>query len=146
MAWPPLCPWSGRCCSCSIQLRRQRHLRESPSGGKRLVDRPPCSLLFIGLTGAVLYMLVRDLHGSIATLSRVAIGTFVLFYGAAEAISGVATETLVRYVSDLPSDEQATAPVWCTLWDDFGTGDLLFLVGSVGWVVAVITALRRTAR
>ena len=67
-------------------------------------------------------MLVRDLHGSIATLSRVAIGTFVLFYGAAEAISGVATGTLVRYVSDLLSDEQATAAgVVQTLWDDFGT-------------------------
>ena len=99
------------------------------------------SLLFIGLTGAVLYMLLRDLRGSIATLGRVAIGTFVLFYGAAEATSGVATGTLVQYVSDLPSDEQATAAgVVQALWDDLISGDLLFLVGSVAWVGAVIAA------
>ena len=44
------------------------------------------TLLFIGLTGAALYLLVRDLPGAAATLSRVAAGMFVLFYGAGEAI------------------------------------------------------------
>jgi hypothetical protein len=36
------------------------------------------------------------------TLARVAAGAFALFYGAAEAIAGIATGTLVRYVFDLP--------------------------------------------
>jgi hypothetical protein len=99
------------------------------------------SLLFIGLTGAVLYLLVRDLHGPLATLAKVAIGAFVLFYGAAEAIAGIATGTLVQHVADLPSDAQAPAAgVVQALWDDFVTGDLLFLVGGVGWVVAVLAA------
>lgn len=50
------------------------------------------------------------------TLARVAIGTFMLFYGA------------------------AAAGAVQTLWDDFVTGDLLFLIGSIAWVVAVIAA------
>lgn len=75
------------------------------------------------------------------TLARVAIGTFMLFYGAAEAIAGIATGTLVQYASDLPPDAQAAAAgAVQTLWDDFVTGDLLFLIGSIAWVVAVIAA------
>jgi hypothetical protein len=35
------------------------------------------SLQFIGLTGAVLSMIVRDLHGPVATLARVGIGAAV---------------------------------------------------------------------
>ncbi len=41
------------------------------------------------------------------TLARVAAGAFALFYGAAEAIAGIATGTLVRYVSDLPPNAHA---------------------------------------
>jgi hypothetical protein len=67
------------------------------------------SLLFIGLTGAVLYLLLRNLRGSVASLGRVAVGAFVLFYGAAEAVSGVATGVLVQHVADLPASEQAPA-------------------------------------
>jgi hypothetical protein len=34
-------------------------------------------LLFIGLIGGALYMLVRDLPGTVARISRLAIGSFV---------------------------------------------------------------------
>lgn len=72
-----------------------------------------------------------------------AIGAFVLFYGAAEAVSGVATGVLVQHVADLPASEQAPAAgVVQALWDEFLTDDLLFLVGSVAWVVAVVAAAR----
>jgi hypothetical protein len=40
------------------------------------------TLIFIGLMGVALYMLVRDLPGRAATISRLAIGPFVLFYAA----------------------------------------------------------------
>jgi hypothetical protein len=39
-------------------------------------------LIFIGLIGVALYMLVRDLPGPAARISRLAIGPFVLLYGA----------------------------------------------------------------
>ena len=38
------------------------------------------TLIFIGLMGVALYMLVRDLPGKAATISRLAIGPFVLLY------------------------------------------------------------------
>jgi hypothetical protein len=47
------------------------------------------------------------------TLARVAIGTFMLFYGAAEAIAGIATGTLVQYASDLPRMRRPRRPVPC---------------------------------
>ena len=37
------------------------------------------TLVFIGLMGVALYLLVRDLPGRAATVSRLAIGPFVLF-------------------------------------------------------------------
>jgi hypothetical protein len=48
------------------------------------------TLLFIGLMGAALFLLVSDLSGLAATVSRVAAGAFVLGYGAGEAILGIA--------------------------------------------------------
>jgi hypothetical protein len=57
----------------------------------------------------------------------VAIGTFVLFYGAAEAIAGIATGPLVQYASDLPPDAQAAAAgAVQILWDDFVTATCCF--------------------
>ena len=46
------------------------------------------TLLFIGLMGAAVFVLVRDLSGPAAQVSRVAAGAYVLFYGAGEAILG----------------------------------------------------------
>ena len=88
-------------------------------------------LLFIGLMGVALYLLVQDLPGRAARISRWAIGPFVLFYAAAEAIGGVATGVLVR------EDEGDGAQA---LWDNFITGDLFFGLGALSWVVASISA------
>ena len=40
------------------------------------------TLVFIGLMGAALYMLVRGMPGTAAKVSRLAIGPFVLLYAA----------------------------------------------------------------
>ena len=62
------------------------------------------TLVFIGLMGLALYMLVRDLPGKAATISRMAIGPFVLFYGAWEAVIGLATGALVQHANDAPAE------------------------------------------
>ena len=49
------------------------------------------TLIFIPLMGVALYMLIRDLPGRAATISRVAIGLFVVFYTAWETVIGLAT-------------------------------------------------------
>jgi hypothetical protein len=48
------------------------------------------TLIFIGLIGLALYLLVRELPGRAARISRLAIGPFVLLYGAWEAVIGLA--------------------------------------------------------
>ena len=48
------------------------------------------TLVFIGLMGLALYLLVRDLPGRAARISRLAIGPFVLFYAAWESVIGLA--------------------------------------------------------
>ena len=54
------------------------------------------TLIFIGLMGAALYLLVRALPGTAAKISRLAIGPFVLLYGAWETSIGLATGALAR--------------------------------------------------
>src|SRR5688572_18812789 len=64
------------------------------------------TLIFIGLMGVALYMLVRDLPGKAARISRLAIGPFVLFYGAWETVIGLATRALVQHANEAPAGER----------------------------------------
>ena len=68
------------------------------------------TLVFIGLMGLALYMLVRDLPGKAAIISRMAIGPFVLFYGAWGAVIGLATGALVQHANDAPAVERPALP------------------------------------
>jgi hypothetical protein len=99
------------------------------------------SLVFLGLMGAALYLLLRDLPGRAAQISRLAIGPFVVFYVAGDAIAGVATGVLVEHANDLPASERAgTADAAQALWDNFITGDLLLGLGAASWIVAAVAA------
>lgn len=99
------------------------------------------SVPFIGLMGAALYLLLRDLPGRAAQIGRLAIGPFVVFYVAADAIAGVATGVLVQHANDLPASEGAGAAEGAqALWDEFITADLFFGIGVVSWVVAALAA------
>ena len=99
------------------------------------------SLVFIGLMGAALYLLVADLPGRAARISRLAIGPFVLFYGAGEAILGVATGVLVEHANNVPAGERpAAADAVTALWDNIISDDLLISIGSVAWIIAAIAA------
>ena len=99
------------------------------------------TLLFIGLMGAALFLLVSDLSGLAATVSRVAAGVFVLGYGAGEAILGIAAGVLVRYANAAPENERAgVAAATQTLWDDMLSADLASTVGAVGWAVGILAA------
>lgn len=89
------------------------------------------TLVFIGLLGAAVFVLLHDRTGPAARVSRVGAGVFVLFYGAGEAILGVAVGVLIRH------GDRAGAQL---LWDDFVTDQLVVTVGAVGWVVAALAA------
>jgi hypothetical protein len=101
------------------------------------------TLLFIGLMGAALILLVSDLPGLAAKISRVAAVAFILCYGAAEAILGIAAGVLVRYANAAPDNERAgVAAAVQRLWNDMLSGDLVAAIGAVGIIAAAI-ALRQ---
>ncbi len=64
------------------------------------------TLVFIGLMGAALYLLVRDMPGTAARISRLAIGPFVVLYAAWEAVIGIAIGTMVQHGNDAPVSQQ----------------------------------------
>ena len=101
------------------------------------------TLVFIGLTGLALYLLVRDLPGRAARISRIAIGPFVLFYAAWESVIGLAIGALVQHGNDAPVRQRpAVADAIQSLGDNVIVGDpgIVAMVGSLSWVVAVIAA------
>jgi hypothetical protein len=101
------------------------------------------TLVFIGLLGLALYLLVRDLPGRAATISRLAIGPFVLFYAAYESVIGLAIGALVQHANDVPVRQRpAVADAIQSLGDNVIVGDpgIVAMVGSLAWIVAVVAA------
>ena len=101
------------------------------------------TLVFIGLMGAALYMLVRDLPGKAATISRLAIGPFVLFYAAWETVIGLAIGVLVEHGNDAPAGQRpAVADAIQSVGGNLIIGDagILLMVGALSWITAVIAA------
>ena len=101
------------------------------------------TLIFIGLMGVALYMLVRGLPGTAARISRVAIGPFVLLYGAWETVIGLAVSALVRHANDAPvSQRPAVSDAIQAVGSDVIVGDpgALVSIGALAWIAAVIAA------
>jgi hypothetical protein len=101
------------------------------------------TLIFIGLMGLALYLLVRDLPGSAAKISRLAIGPFVLLYGAYEAVIGLAVGALVQHGNDAPARQQAAvADAIQSLQGNVIVGDpaVVGSLGALAWIVAVLAA------
>jgi hypothetical protein len=88
------------CCSTGLGLRDEANSWLIAHVG---------SVLFVGLMGAALYLLVRETSGLAARISSPAIGPFVLFYAAGEAIRGVATGVVVEHANDVPAGQREAA-------------------------------------
>jgi hypothetical protein len=101
------------------------------------------TLVFIGLIGLGLYLLVRDMPGRAARISRLAIGPFVLFYAAWESVIGLAIGALVQHGNDAPS---ASRPAVADTIQSLGRqrdrwrSGVVAMVGSLAWIVAVVAA------
>jgi hypothetical protein len=101
------------------------------------------TLVFIGLMGVALYLLVRGLPGRAAQISRLAIGPFVLFYAAWESVIGLAVGVLTQHANDAPARQRpAVADAIQSLGENaiVGEAGVLVSVGAIAWVVAVIAA------
>ena len=88
------------------------------------------TLVFIGLMAAAVYVLVRDLRGTAARVSRLALLPFVLFYAAWEVVIGLATGVLVQHANDSPADERpAVSDAIQSLQDNVIVGDPGIVLG-----------------
>jgi hypothetical protein len=108
-------------------------------------------MLFIPLMAVAVYLLLRGIEGTAASVSRIALVPFVVFYGAYEVLLGVGTGILVDDVNGFAASERAAA---ASLVNEFTDNVLirgfsvLSSLGSVAFITAMIAAgvaLRRQA-
>jgi hypothetical protein len=101
-------------------------------------------LIFIPLMGLAGYLLVSGLTGRAATVSRVGMLLFLVFYTAYEVTVGVGTGILVDYANGLPAAEQDVVADAIQHYNrsDFVGDPLSFslLVGFFGWVIGMLAA------
>jgi hypothetical protein len=102
------------------------------------------ALLLFPLLGIAVFWLLDGLKGTAATVSRVALVFFLVFYTAYEVTVGVGTGFLVDYANGLPPEEQA---VVADAIQDYNRNAVLaepssisLIVGFLGWVVAMVAA------
>jgi hypothetical protein len=130
-------------------------LMPHPAGGENVfegvspdVDRwlfvHTAALLFFPLLGIAVFWLLNGLKGTAATVSRVALVFFLVFYTAYEVTIGVGTGFLVDYANGLPPEEQA---VVADAIQDYNRNAVLaepasisLILGFFGWVVAMVAA------
>jgi hypothetical protein len=101
-------------------------------------------LLFIPLMAIAAYLLLRGLQGRAASVSRVALIVFLVFYTAYEVTVGLGTGILVDYAKGLPAAEQAAvADAIQHINRNALVGDpasVSLIAGVLGWAVAMLAA------
>ena len=108
-------------------------------------------LLFMPLLGIATYLLLRGIESRAATVSRVALVFFLVFYTAYEVTVGLGTGILVDYANGLPAAEQAAV---ADAIQEYNRSNILgdpasvsLILGFFGWVIAMLAAavaFRRT--
>lgn len=98
-------------------------------------------LVLFGLLGMAAYLLLDGVPGILATVSRVCVAFYVVFYNAGDAVAGISTGILARGAADLSAREQA-AVAWAIsrLFED-PTKQLLFFIGTYAWISGLIAAV-----
>jgi hypothetical protein len=101
-------------------------------------------LLFMPLLAIAAYLLLSGLESRAATVSRVALVFFLVFYTAYEVTVGLGTGVLVDYANGLPADEQSAV---ADAIQDYNESNVLgdpvsvsLVLGFFGWVVAMVAA------
>jgi hypothetical protein len=98
-------------------------------------------LVLFALMGAALWLLTDGLHGIAPTISRIGAAVFVVFYGAGEAVLGIATGILALGAGDLPTEaREGRVEAIATFFEDpIAIG--LYFVGELGWLVGLLAAV-----
>jgi hypothetical protein len=102
--------------------------------------------IFVPLFAGVVYLLLRDVNSTAATVSRVGLAVFAVLYAAWELVLGVGTGILVNETDALPAPQQSVGVDLVDSYAESGVIQVLSVVGSVGLAVGMIgaaVALRR---
>jgi hypothetical protein len=100
-------------------------------------------LFFTPLLGIATYMLLSGVESSAATVSRVALVFFLVFYTAYEVTVGVGTGVLVDYANGLPPAEQAAVAGAIQDYNEnwiVSDPSVSFVLGGLAWVLAMVAA------
>jgi hypothetical protein len=102
--------------------------------------------IFVPLFAGAVYLLLRGVTSTAATVSRVGLVVFAIFYAAWELVLGVGTGLFTEEVKALPEAQQAVGADLVDSYGESGVLTALASVGSIGLAVAMIgaaVALRR---
>lgn len=96
------------------------------------------------LMGLVIWLLVRDIPGRAATVARIAVPVYVVFYGVFETVMGIGSGIIAKEANEMSGAERdgvdaaletiPTNPI-------VGESGLFSSIGSVAWVVAIAAAI-----
>lgn len=101
-------------------------------------------LPLFALLALCLHYLLAEFRGSIATIGRIGVGLFTVFYLSMDAIAGIATGVLLQVAHTLPPEQQAG--VATAVQELFfhpivgGEVSVFSVLGSIGYISAVVSA------
>jgi hypothetical protein len=108
-------------------------------------------MVFIPLMAVAVYLLLRDIEGTAARISRIALVPFVVVYGAYEVLLGIGAGILVQDVNGLAGSEKAAGAALVNEFTDnvlIRGFSVLSSIGALAFITAMIAAgvaLRREA-
>lgn len=115
----------------------------SPDAGAWLAVHT-VTLLAFPFLGLAAFALLRGVESLAATVSRVAVVLFLVFYTAYEVTVGVGTGILVDYANGLPAAEQAVVADaiqdYNRNWIVAEPASIAMIVGFLAWVAAMFAA------
>ena len=101
-------------------------------------------LLAFPVLGLAVFHLLRGIESRAATVSRVSVVLFLVFYTAYEVTIGVGTGVLVDYANGLPPAEQAAVADaiqdYNRNWVAAEPASIALIVGFLAWVLAMVAA------
>jgi hypothetical protein len=98
------------------------------------------TLVFIPLLAAAMFVLLRGIDGTAASVSRVALVVFAVVYAAFEVTVGIGSGILGDAINALPAAERATGAEVLTRYNESDVITVLSTLGSLAWLVAVMAA------
>jgi hypothetical protein len=120
---------------------------EPPGGASGAVDQGTWMMWFhiiqvplIGLIALAVYLLAEGLEGRTASVSRWAIGVFAVFFSAYDAAAGIGTGYALHNAQGLSAEGQAAVYETVKNLPLISLPFVLSVVGSLGWLVALIAA------